>query len=57
MKIDRDEGISESSIQLMIRNKDHYKFQVIATVYNSSKSLVTRNRSTLMTNMEPVLGI
>lgn len=56
-KISRDKGINESSIRLIIKNKDHYKSQGIATASYLSKSLVSKHRTSRMINMERLLGI
>ena len=55
-KIGRDKGMDESSVRKLIKNKDQYKSQGMATASYLSK-IVTKTRRTQMVNMERLLSI
>ena len=55
-KIGREKGMDESSVWKLIKNKDQYKSQSMATASYLSK-IVTKTRSTRMVNMERLLSI
>lgn len=55
-KIGREKGMNEASVRKIVKNKDQYKSQGIATASYLSK-IVTKIRSARMINMERLLSI
>ncbi len=55
-KITHEKHIDESSVRKIIKKKDQYKSHGMATASYLSKS-ITKNRSSLMVNMERLLSI